>query len=48
MQSLRKPSVQLKIVEIYSHLNGLEFLLVHRPELWEEVKNVIDAIDAES
>lgn len=36
----------MKIVEIYSHLNGLEFLLVHRTQLWEEVKSVIDGIDA--
>jgi len=36
----------VKIVEIYSHLNGLEFLLVHKLELWKEVKNVIENIDA--
>jgi hypothetical protein len=37
----------MKIVEKYSHLNGLEFLLVHRPELWKEIENVIKTIDAE-
>ncbi len=37
----------MKIVEIYSHLNGLEFLLVHKPELWNEIKGVIASIDAE-
>ena len=37
----------MKIVEIYSHLNGLEYLLVHKPELWEEIKTVIAEIDAE-
>lgn len=38
----------MKIVETYSHLNGLEYLLVHRPDLWEEVKQVVAAIDAAS
>jgi hypothetical protein len=37
----------MKISETYSHLNGLEFLLVHKPKLWEEIKAVIQAIDAE-
>lgn len=36
----------MKIIETYSHLNGLEFLLVHKPILWEEIKNVIIAVDA--
>lgn len=36
----------MKIVETYSHLNGLEFLLVHKPKLWEELVAVIDSIDA--
>jgi Restriction endonuclease BglII len=36
----------MKIAEIYSHLNGLEFLMVHRPKLWTEIKRVIAAIDA--
>lgn len=38
----------MKIVEKYSHLNGLEFLLVHKPELWHEIEHVISEIDAES
>jgi hypothetical protein len=37
----------MKIVEKYSHLNGLEFLLVHKPELWKEIENVIKTVDAE-
>jgi hypothetical protein len=37
----------MKIVETYSHLNGLEFLLVHKPDLWREVKSVIKNVDAE-
>lgn len=36
----------MKISETYSHLNGLEFLLVHRPKLWAEITSVISAIDA--
>lgn len=36
----------MKIAEIYSHLNGLEFLLVHKPNLWQEIQDVISAIDA--
>jgi len=38
----------MKIEQIYSHLNGLEFLLVHKPKLWNELKNVISSIDAKS
>ena len=38
----------MKIVEKYSHLNGLEFLLVHKSELWQEIETVIQSIDAET
>src|SRR4030042_4736024 len=38
----------MKIIETYSHLNGLEFLLVHKPRLWEETKKVITAVDAKA
>lgn len=37
----------MKIVETYSHLNGLEFLLVHKPKLWAEIQNVIGSVNAE-
>jgi hypothetical protein len=37
----------MQIVETYSHLNGLEFLIVHKPQLWEEMKEVIAKIDAD-
>jgi hypothetical protein len=37
----------MRIAEIYSHLNGLEYLIVHKPALWEEIKNVISKVDAE-
>lgn len=36
----------MKIAETYSHLNGLEFLLVHKPSLWQEIQDVISAVDA--
>lgn len=38
----------MKIIEVYSHLNGLEFLLVHKKRLWKEINQVISAIDAEA
>lgn len=37
---------KLKIVQKYSHLNGEEFLIVHKPVLWNEIQNVIKNIDA--
>jgi len=36
----------MKIAETYSHLNGLEFLIVHKPTLWTEIQEVITAVDA--
>jgi len=36
----------MKIIETYSHLNGLEFLLVHKRPLWKEIKEVIAKVDA--
>jgi len=36
----------MNISETYSHLNGLEFLLVHKPNLWKEIQAVIAAVDA--
>lgn len=38
----------MRIVETYSHLNGLEFLMVHRPALWEEVQQVLSEVDADA
>src|SRR5207247_3934959 len=35
----------MKIVETYSHLNGLEFLLVHNKPLWEQVQGVVRSVD---
>ena len=30
----------------YSHLNGEEYLIVHKPALWREVQDVIASVDA--
>ena len=38
----------MKIAKTYSHLNGLEYLLVHHKKLWEEVLTVNAAVDAEA
>ena len=32
----------MKIATHHSHLNGLEFLLVHKPRLWKEIQDVIN------
>lgn len=36
----------MKIAETHSHLNGLEFLIVHKPMLWEEIQAVVSRLDA--
>ena len=36
----------MRIVETYSHLNGLEYLLVHKPRLWEEIQEAVRSVDA--
>ena len=36
----------MRIAARYSHLNGEEYLLVHRKRLWEEVRAVIAEVDA--
>ncbi len=38
----------MKIATFYSHLNGFEFLKVHKPRLWTEIENVIAAVNAAS
>ena len=38
----------MKIAALYSHLNGEEYLIVHQPDLWDEVKSVILEADAEA
>lgn len=38
----------MRIVKHYSHLNGLEFLLVHKPKLWKEITSMIRGLNAKS
>lgn len=38
----------MKIAQKYSHLNGEEYLIVHHTQLYDEIKQVIESIDAES
>lgn len=36
----------MKIAAQYSHLNGEEFLIVHKRQLWREVQSVVEKVDA--
>ena len=38
----------MRIIETYSHLNGYEYLKVHRPNLWNDLCQAITAVDAEA
>lgn len=38
----------MRIVETYSHLNGLEYLLVHKRYLWDEINQVVTTVDADA
>jgi len=38
----------MKIMEYYSHLNGYEFIKVHKPRLWDEITRIIASVDAKS
>ena len=37
----------MRIVGQYSHLNGYEHILIHKPQVWEEIVAVISGIDSE-
>ncbi len=37
----------MKISQKYSHLNGEEYLIVHHNDLYNEIKQIINNIDAE-
>lgn len=37
----------MKIGAKYSHLNGMEWLLVHHPKIWDELSTVISIVDSE-
>lgn len=36
----------MKIAKKYSHLNGEEYLIVHKNNLYKEIKDVVKEIDA--
>lgn len=36
----------MKIANMYSHLNGYEFLMVHKPTQWQEIVTTLESIDA--
>ena len=36
----------MRIANQYSHLNGYEFLIVHKPELWQEIVDTLSSINA--
>jgi len=36
----------MQLSKFYSHLNGYEYLLVQKPKIWEEVKEVIETVKA--
>ena len=38
----------MKITTVYSHLNGLEFIKVHKPHLWEEVVSILSSVDSDA
>jgi hypothetical protein len=38
----------VRIIEQYSHLNGHEHILVHKPQTWRDIVDVISLIDAEA
>lgn len=37
----------MKIGARYSHLNGFEWLMYHKPEMWKEIEEIINSFDAE-
>jgi hypothetical protein len=36
----------MQIVDSYSHLNGEEYLIVHHPKIYAEIKDVVSRVDA--
>ena|SRR6266700_580480 len=37
----------MQVESMYSHLNGLEWLTVHRPDIWNEIQTAIAGVRAE-
>ncbi len=38
----------MRIVEMYSHLNGHEHILVHKPAIWADIEDCVRHIDSEA
>ncbi|MGH6720166.1 MAG: BglII/BstYI family type II restriction endonuclease [Alphaproteobacteria bacterium] len=38
----------MRVVAVYSHLNGVEFLRVHRSTLWREIREIVAGVDGQS
>lgn len=38
----------MKIAAQYSHLNGFEYLLVHKSHLWDEIQEIIASVNADA
>lgn len=38
----------MRIVDVYSHFNGLEYLLVRKPKLWKEIRSIIASVKCPS
>lgn len=38
----------MRLAQFYSHLNGYEYLVVHKPNLWAEIVQSIQSVDAAS
>lgn len=36
----------MRIAAHYSHLNGLEYLQVHKPHIWEQINKAVASVDA--
>ena len=36
----------MRIANMYNHLNGYEYMLVHRKKLWDEIVSAVESIDA--
>ena len=38
----------MRVVKQYSHLNGWEHIMVHKPQIWDDITETIEGIDAEA
>lgn len=37
---------EMRIAAHYSHLNGLEYLMVHKPRIWDQITQIVASVDA--